>query len=150
MARFTLLKTVAALTGLALTGAVAVEAAPLQPCNGGDIAGIWHFTYQDRGASAYCTFAIGAGGDISDGACFRRNNAKAYASVAGVLAVGPACSVTGRLEFSTGEKKSAGKKGKRNSASRGVSAQISQDKSVIIGFLKSKRSFFNFLAIRTK
>ena len=150
MARLSLLKTVAALSGLALAGAVAVEAAPLQPCDGGDIAGTWHFTYQDRGASAYCTFEIGAGGDISEGACFRRDNAKAYASVAGILAVGPTCAVSGKLEFSTADDKGADQKSKRNAASRGVSAQISQDKSVIIGFLKSKRSFFNFLAIRTK
>jgi len=129
--------------GLATTA----NAAPLTPCAADDLAGEWTVLYQLR-KPEYCLLTVDAAGVITDSSCHDHKKKPLRETMTGTLAVDASCAVTGALDFSRPRSTEASGKGKYGAFD--VEAQLSEDRSTLVGVFKFRRALAHAVGQRTQ
>jgi hypothetical protein len=138
---------------LSLGWAAAANAAPLTACAGDELAGEWLVLYQLRDPE-YCYLSVDAAGEITASDCYTKRQRPIREKISGTLALDSACAVTGDLDFSrkssSSKAEKKGGKGKGKYGAFSVEAQLSEDRSTLVGLFSFRKQLSHATAQRTQ
>ncbi len=146
------LASVGAALALSVSWSATTQAEALTPCVGGELAGDWLVLYQLREAE-YCKVSMDATGLITGSTCYSRRGKPLKAEMSGKLYLDPAsCAVshdTDPLNLSMPKGNGKGK-GKGKYGAFKVEAQLSTDRSTLVGLFRFRTHLSHVTAQRTQ
>ena len=122
------------------------EPVVLTPCASDELAGEWLVLYQLRQAE-YCELTLDDTGLITDATCYSRKGKPLRAEMSGKLLLEPSCAVVNDgdpIRLSKLKGKGKGKYGKFE-----VEAQLSEDRSTMVGLFRFRTHLSHMTAQRT-
>jgi hypothetical protein len=103
----------------------------------------------------YCTVSVDATGLITDSTCYAKQQRPIREKITGALLLDTSCAVSGDLDLSrpSADEKKGGNgkgKGKGKYGAFSVEAQLSEDRSTLVGLFRFRKHLSHAIAQRTQ